>query len=105
MSPRSLSGSRRARGRGRRRRRSTPAVTPLEDRRMLSLPTITTLLASSRSLTYGQGEVLTATVTTDPPGGPTPTGGTVSFLDGSNLLGATPLSNGTAAWSTTSLGA
>ena len=68
-------------------------------------PTMTTLLASSSSLTYGQREVLTATVTTNPPGATTPTGGTVTFMDGSTVLGSAPLSNGIATFSTTALGA
>jgi hypothetical protein len=66
-------------------------------------PTITTLLASSGSLTYGQSEVLTATVTTNPPGATTPTGGAVTFMDGSTVLGSAPLSNGIATFSTTTL--
>ena len=68
-------------------------------------PTITTLLASSGSLTYGEREVLTATVTTNPLGATTPTGGTVVFMDGSTLLGSASLSNGIATFSTTTLGA
>jgi uncharacterized delta-60 repeat protein len=68
-------------------------------------PTTTTLLASSGSLTYGQSVVLTATVTTNPPSGTTPTGGTVTFLDGSTTLGSTTLANGIAQLSTTNLAA
>jgi hypothetical protein len=56
-------------------------------------------------LTYGTAEVLTATVTTNPSSGTTPTGGTVTFMDGSTLLGSTSLSNGIAAFSITTLGA
>jgi hypothetical protein len=56
-------------------------------------------------LTYGTAEVLTATVTTNPSSGTTPTGGTVTFIDGSTLLGSTSLSNGIATFSITTLGA
>lgn len=83
-------------------RRIRPIVTPLEDRTVLT-PTLITIAASASSLTYGQAEVFTATVTTDPPGGTTPTGGTVRFLDGSTTIGTAGLSNGTAILSTTAL--
>jgi hypothetical protein len=56
-------------------------------------------------LTYGQREVLTATVTTNTLGAATPTGGTVTFMDGSTMLGSTSLSNGIATFSITTLGA
>ncbi len=70
---------------------------------MLSTATTTSLALSSASLTYGQKEVLTATVTTDPPSSTTPSGGTVSFMDGSTRLGTAPLDHGTATFATTSL--
>src|ERR1017187_1592504 len=59
-----------------------PLVALLEDRTLLT-PTLTTLHVSAPSLVYGQKEVLTAGVTTSPAGGATPSGGTVSFYDGS----------------------
>ena len=65
------------------RKRSEPIVTRLEERTLLTTPTITTLGISAPSLSYGQKEVFTATVTTDPPGAVTPAGGTVSFMEGS----------------------
>jgi N-acetylneuraminic acid mutarotase len=68
-------------------------------------PTSTSLGASPGSLTYGLSEVLTATVGTNPPGGMTPTGGTVTFMDGPTTLGSVTLTNGTAQFSTTRLGA
>jgi Bacterial Ig-like domain (group 3) len=87
---------------GRSRRRIRPIVALLEDRTLLT-PTLITLAVSSDSLTYGQAEVFTATVTSDPPGGTTPTGGTVTFLDGSATIGNEALSHGTAMLSTTAL--
>jgi Bacterial Ig-like domain (group 3) len=60
---------------------------------------------SSLTLTYGQTEVFTATVTTNPPGATIPTGGTVSFVDGTATLAAKELSVGSAVFSTTGLGA
>ncbi len=78
-------------------------VTMLEERVLLSTPTVTSLALSSSSLTYGQTEVLTVTVTTDPPSGTTPTGGVVTFNDGVAVLGTGNLSSGTATLSTTNL--
>ncbi len=55
-------------------------------------------------MSYGQAETFTATVTTNPPSSTIPTGGTVTFSDGSNTLGTPqPLTNGTAQLSVTSL--
>ena len=85
-------------------RRIAPLLAPLEDRTLLT-PTLTTLAVSAPSLVYGQKEVLTADVTTNPPGGATPSGGTVSFYDGSTSIGTMALSAGTAALATTGLGA
>ena len=85
-------------------RRMRPSVTPLEDRTLLTTPTLTTLVATAASLTYGQTEILTATVTTNPPSETTPTGGSVTFLDGSTTLGSSPMTAGSAAFDTTSLG-
>ena len=59
----------------------SPAVASLEGRCLLSTPTITTIELSAPSLTYGQTEVFTATVTTNPPSDTIPTGGTVTFID------------------------
>ena len=61
----------------------------LEDRRLLSLlPTITSLSASISSSVYGQPVSFVATVTTNPPSDTTPTGGTVSFVNGSTAPAA-----------------
>ena len=64
--------------------RIKPLVTLLESRTLLATTTVTTLMLSAPSLTYGQTENLTATVT-NPAGGEAPTG-SVSFMDGSTLL-------------------
>jgi hypothetical protein len=62
----------------------------------------TTLSASPSPATVGQSVTLTATVSSTSAGAPT---GTVSFLDGSATLGSVSLSaNGTAAYTTSSLG-
>jgi len=60
-------------------------------------PTTTSLAAAPNPSTPGQNVTLTATVT------PASATGTVSFLDGANLLGTGPLANGVAAFSTSSL--
>ena len=90
--------------RDRRRRHLGPIVTRLEERTLLTTPTLTTLSDSAASLTYGQTDVFTATVTTDPHSGTTPTGGTVTFMDGTTTLGTKPLTNGTAQLSVSGLG-
>ena len=90
--------------RDRRRRHLGPIVTRLEERTLLTTPTLTTLADSATSLTYGQTEVFTATVTTDPHSGTTPTGGTVTFMDGTTTLGTKPLTNGMAQLSVSGLG-
>jgi hypothetical protein len=51
---------------------------------------------------YGQSATLTAIVTPTPPGSGTPTG-SVTFMDGTTILGTSSLSAGTAAWSTSIL--
>ena len=78
-------------------------MTRLEERALLTIPTITTLVESAASLTYGQTEVFTATVTTDPHRSTTPTGGTVTFMDGTTTLGTQTLTDGTAQLAVSSL--
>ena len=85
-------------------RRISPTVAALEERSLLSTATITSLGLSALSLAAGQTEVFTATVTTNPPSGTIPTGGTVSFVDGTNTLATVGLSAGLATYSTTGLG-
>jgi hypothetical protein len=107
VGPKSLHRSDRQRKRRRKagsRRRFIAMVAGLEDRSLLSMGTVTTLGLSASTLTYGQTEVFTATVTTNPPSGTIPTGGTVSFVDGSRTLATAGLSAGSATWSTTGLG-
>jgi sugar lactone lactonase YvrE len=60
---------------------------------------------SAGSLTYGQPEVFTATVTTNPPSAVIPDGGAVKFMAGATVLDSETLAAGTATFSTTSLGA
>jgi hypothetical protein len=68
-----------------------------------SSPTTTTLASSLNPSTYSQGMTFTATVTPQGPGTPT---GTVTFTDGGNTLGASPLnSSGQATFTTSALGA
>jgi len=77
-----------------------PLVALLEDRTLLTA-TLTRLRVSAASLVYGQKEVLTASVTTSPAGGGTPSGGAVSFYDGQTSIATVPLTGGTATLSTT----
>ena len=96
---------RREQSRDRRRDHLGPVVTRLEERTLLTIPTLTTLADSAASITYGQTEMFTATVTTDPHSAMTPSGGTVTFMDGSTALGTRPLTSGTAQISVSGLGA
>jgi hypothetical protein len=66
--------------------------------------TTLTLSASASSVTFGQSETITATVAASMANRPVPTG-TVSFYDGTTLLGQVPLSGGAAAYSTSALAA
>ncbi|MGA2068523.1 MAG: MBG domain-containing protein [Thermoguttaceae bacterium] len=65
--------------------------------------TSTTLAASAASSVYGQPVTFTATVAAATTGGATPTGGTVTFMDGTTTLGSATLSSGTATLTTTLL--
>ena len=64
--------------------------------------TTLTLGTSVSSLAFGSEETLTATVAPAMAGRPTPTG-TISFYDGTTLLGTSSLSGGSATFSTASL--
>ena len=87
-----------------RRRLVAPEITMLESRRLLSTPTLTFLSVSANALTYGQQDVLTATVTTNPPSDTTPSGGIVSFMDGATVLDTENLgAGGIATFTTTGL--
>ena len=61
-----------------------------------------TLNSSGSSITFGQDETLTATVAASMANRPAPSG-TVSFYDGTMLLGSSPLSSGSAVYSTSAL--
>jgi hypothetical protein len=61
-----------------------------------------TLASSGSSITYGQTETLTATVTASMPTRPSPTGN-VSFYDGTTLLSSSALQSGSATYSTSTL--
>ena len=73
-------------------------VEPLEDRSLLSVAlTNTALSVSAVSVTYGQPVIFTATVTVSSPvvtpvSTFAPTGGSVTFFDGTATLGSSPLS-------------
>jgi hypothetical protein len=75
-------------------------VMPLEERQLLTTPTLTSVFASASNPTFGQAEVFKAMVVTNPLSTTTPTGGTVMFDNGNILLGTAPLVNGTASLST-----
>ncbi len=76
-----------------------PWLESLEGRTVLTATSIN-LTANAAALVYGQSETLTATVTA---AGSTPTGGTVTFLDGGKAIGTAALSGGTAALTTSPL--
>jgi hypothetical protein len=65
--------------------------------------TNTTLGVSASTITYGQSVTLTATVSVVAPGTGTPSGGTVTFLDYGTAIGSAPLTDGTAAFTTSTL--
>lgn len=63
-----------------------------------------TLTNSGASVIFGQPETFTATIAASLPNRPTPTG-TVSFYDGTTLLGSVPLNGGAATYTTSALAA
>ena len=65
--------------------------------------TTTTIGASTLSAGYGSAVTFTATVIDGVSGGPTPNGGTVTFLDGGSVIGSAVLTSGNATFSTSSL--
>ena len=69
---------------------------------MLSSATAISVAVSAGSVSYGTNETLTATVVTVPASG-TPTGGLVTFYDGTTTLGTGTLTSGTATYSTSAL--
>jgi hypothetical protein len=93
------------RARDRRQIRLPLTVTPLEERQLLTTPTLISVSSSASNLTFGQSEVFQATVVANPPGGTSPTGGTVTFNDGTTVLGTAALVNGAASLSIPTLAA
>jgi streptogramin lyase len=75
------------------------ASTPV-DQQVLKAGTTTALSTSASQTVFGQTIVLTATVTSSSPAAPT---GTISFYDGTTLLGTSALSGGVASLSTSAL--
>ncbi len=92
------------RGLGAKDRRQTRfplLVVQLEERQMLTTPTLLSISASASNLVAGSIEVFTATAVTNPPDGTNvPTGGTVTFSNGAATLGTASLVNGVASFST-----
>ena len=72
FAPASRRSPRRSHAKDRRRYHLSPIVTPLEERQLLTTPTLISVSASAANLTFGQAEVLTATVVANPPGGTPP---------------------------------
>jgi hypothetical protein len=91
---------RRPRAKDRRQIRLPLIVMPLEDRQLLTTPTLISVSSSASNLTFGQVDVLEATVITNPDSTNLPTGGTVTFDNGNTMLGSAPLVNGVASLST-----
>ncbi len=91
--------ARRLHAKERRRNRLALSVMALEERQLLTTPTLISVSASASGLVYGQSEVLKATVVTNPPSSNTPTGGTVTFENGTTVLGTATLVNGSASLS------
>jgi hypothetical protein len=73
---------------------------PLEERQLLTIPTLTSVSAAASNLVFGQAEVFTAKVVANPPSSNTPTGGTVTFSNGGTPIGTASLVNGIASLST-----
>jgi hypothetical protein len=86
--------------RDRRQTRFPLLVMQLEARQLLTTPTLLSISASAPNLAAGAMEVFTATAATNPPdGNNVPTGGTVTFSNGSTTLGTASLVNGLASFS------
>ena len=90
----------RTKAKDRRQIRLPLTVMALEDRQLLTTPTLTSVSSSVSNLTVGQVDVLKATVITNPDSTNLPTGGTVTFDNGNTILGSAPLVNGSASLST-----
>ena len=89
------------RAKDRRHTRFPLLVMQLEERQVLTTPTLLSISASASNLVAGAIEVFTATAVTNPPNGSNvPTGGTVTFSNGAVTLGTASLTNGVASFST-----
>jgi parallel beta-helix repeat protein len=80
-----------------------PGITNTVSQVVSTFPTITTLTVSQNNIAFGQSVTLTAEVVS-PSSGATVTGGVV-FYDGTSSLGVVNVNNGTASYTTSSLGA
>ena len=102
--PSAVDSGRPKRGLGAKDRRQTRfplLVMQLEERQVLTTPTVLSISASASNLVAGSIEVFTATAVTNPPdGNNVPTGGTVTFSNGAATLGTASLINGVASFST-----
>ncbi|HTW79272.1 MAG TPA: Ig-like domain repeat protein [Terracidiphilus sp.] len=80
-----------------------PGITNTVSQVVSTFPTTTTLTVSQNNIAFGQSVSLTAEVVS-PSSGATVTGGVV-FYDGTSSLGVVNVNNGTASYTTSSLGA
>ncbi|MFD1310939.1 beta strand repeat-containing protein, partial [Streptomyces kaempferi] len=78
------------------------STSPVDTQTVNAANTTTTLTSAPDPSVFGEGKVLTATVTAVAPGAGTPTG-TVSFFDSATLIGTSTLTAGTATLTTTTL--
>ena len=67
-------------------------------------PTSTDVAAGSASVTFGQSETFTATISV-PSGSTAPSSGTVEFKDGTSVIGTAPVTAGVATFTTSALAA
>jgi len=79
------------------------STSPAFDQTVTQASTSTTVSSAENPSVFGQGVTFIAEVSADSPSSATPTGGTVTFLDGTTTLGATTLSSGIARFTTSAL--
>ncbi|WP_276208004.1 Ig-like domain-containing protein, partial [Streptomyces malaysiense] len=75
------------------------STSPVDSQTVTQAASATVLTSAPDPSVFGQGKILTATVSAVAPGAGTPTG-TVSFFEGATLLGTGTLSGGTATLTT-----
>ncbi|MFJ5275105.1 beta strand repeat-containing protein, partial [Streptomyces sp. NPDC088358] len=78
------------------------STSPVDTQTVSAADTTTTLTSAPDPSVFGEGKVLTATVTVVAPGVGSPTG-TVSFFDGATLIGTGTLAAGVATFTTSTL--